>query len=228
MYYNSYYNPNFEKNIVDKVLERGQRLRGAMVQSILDNNPLSEVITSKTSQVSVRLDDLPPETNEKIQNFLKGDVMTKEDELEALDTLRSMSVSDLCRTTDKTYRSDGSCDCFTCKDYKIKDLNCDLKRANNPKVDNSCENYLQFVDSLKISVINLNLNDTGCKKVYDSLNKDRVANVTQSYFIKYEIPEILSNQQKTKSKVDSGLDNKSRVMRLCSRGSYEQGNFNIY
>ncbi|RZC39019.1 C2 domain-containing protein 3 [Asbolus verrucosus] len=227
--FNCYSTRKSDGDLVDKILERGHKLRSAMVQSILHNDPFNtEIIYSQDR--CVRLDELPEETNNKIRAFLQGDAMSREDEIATLETLRSMSAVDLCRATDKTYRSDEPCDCLTCTEYNEKDLVCDLKRNNNNEITqkiqeryrNKTMNYLKFVDSLKVTVSSVTLNEAGDKKVLDSLIKDKSAGVGQTFFLEYQIPEVLSkNHQQNKSKVDSGLDFNNTV-RLCSRRSHQQ------
>jgi hypothetical protein len=131
--FNCYSSRKVDADLVDKILDRGHRLRSAMVQSILNNDPFNPDVIYCQERKAVKLDELPPDTNDKIKAFLQGDPMSREDEVSTLETLRSMSAVDLCKATDRTYRSEDPCDCLTCFEYKEKDLNCDLKRvdANN-------------------------------------------------------------------------------------------------
>ena len=213
--FNCYNSRKIDAQLVDKILDRGQRLRSAMVQAILNNDPFNQDVIYQESK-SVRLEDLPKDSNEKIRAFLQGDAMSREDEIVTLETLRSMSAADLCRVTDRTYGSEEPCDCLTCVEYQEKDLKCDLKRESNEITQKIQERYksevsshLKFVDSVKISV--------------NSLIKEKAAGVGQTFFLEYQIPEVLvKNHQKVKTKVDSGLDS-ANVVRLCSRRTHGQG-----
>ena len=227
--FNCYNSRKIDAQLVDKILDRGQRLRSAMVQAILNNDPFNQDVIYQESK-SVRLEDLPKDSNEKIRAFLQGDAMSREDEIVTLETLRSMSAADLCRVTDRTYGSEEPCDCLTCVEYQEKDLKCDLKRESNEITQKIQERYksevsshLKFVDSVKISVNSVFLNQAGDKKVADSLIKEKAAGVGQTFFLEYQIPEVLvKNHQKVKTKVDSGLDS-ANVVRLCSRRTHGQG-----
>ncbi|KAH0818017.1 hypothetical protein GEV33_004773 [Tenebrio molitor] len=229
--FNCYSSRKVDADLVDKILDRGHRLRSAMVQSILNNDPFNPDVIYSQERKAVKLDELPPDTNDKIKAFLQGDPMSREDEVSTLETLRSMSAVDLCKATDRTYRSEDPCDCLTCFEYKEKDLNCDLKRvdANNEitqkiqeRYKSEAGNYLKFVDSVKISVNSVVLNEAGDRKVLGSLAKDKAAGVGQTFFLEYQLPEVLAkNHQKNKAKIDSGRDF-GNIVRLCSRRSHQQ------
>ncbi|XP_044255228.1 uncharacterized protein LOC123005506 [Tribolium madens] len=232
--FNCYSERKLDSDLIDKILERGQRLRSAMVQSILRHDPLNLDVINDQVKKPTKLDDLPHDSNSKIRAFLQGDPLSREEEIWALETLRSMSATDLCKVTDRTYRSEEPCDCLTCHEYREKDLNCDLKRVENSneitekiqqRYKNEFANYIKFVDSVKVSVNSVLLNEAGDKKVLNSLIKDKASSVGQNFFLEYQIPEILvRNSPKNKSKVDSGLDS-GNLVRLCTRRSHQVVNF---
>lgn len=228
--FNCYSDRKLDPDLIDKVLERGQRLRNAMVQAILTHDPLNTDVISDHQGKSIRIDELSHETTRKIRAFLQGDPLSRKDEIWTLETLRSMSATDLCKVTDRTYKSEEPCDCLTCHEYREKDLNCDLKRVENSneitqkiqqRYKNEFGSYIKFVDSVKVSVNSVLLNEAGEKKVNNSLFKSKTSGVGQTFFLEYQIPEVLvKNYQKNKSKVDSGLDS-ANVVRFCARRSQE-------
>lgn len=240
-----------KNNLIEKILHQGQRLRNAMVQSILDHDPFNTDIFNDyniNSHVPSRLrkkipsqcssldNDLQDIEKQKIQLFLKGESMNKQDQVEALETLRSMSSENLCKTTNETFLS--KCVCATCLKYEKGDLSCDLKRFKkqicinekeekdkdeiSPKVHNENEiiKYLKYVDCMQISIHDLILNDTGNKKVnsYVTADKKMLAGGSQTFFIEYELPFILSvstSGKKVRKSVTSVSHN--NFVRICAR-----------
>lgn len=241
------YSNKLNSNVVEKILEQGQRLRNSMVQSILNNDPLNtDVLSVKhfntpTSSIDQPLCPQLKLDETKLEAYLKGDYMTKEEEKLALDTFRSMSDVDLCRATDRSYSGyKKNCTCNTCREYNTKDLNCDIKRSNEQTYrSNYSENsnkitkyiedqyryenckYLKFVDSLKVSVHSLILNEAGNCKVW-SADRKVPFNVSETYFLEYRVPDcIQKTTHSSKAKVDSGLD--EHFNRVCARRNYGEG-----
>ncbi|XP_050315160.1 C2 domain-containing protein 3-like [Anthonomus grandis grandis] len=130
-----------KETLVDKILDQGQRLRNAMVQSILQNDPLSsEVFLSKTHNTPMSsLSSLTTRTaadKKLLEAFINGDYLTKEQEELALETIRSLPASEVCETTEKTLSS--RCSCPTCLSYHENNLKCHLRREH--RVSTNCQN----------------------------------------------------------------------------------------
>ncbi|KAJ8937561.1 hypothetical protein NQ314_011796 [Rhamnusium bicolor] len=246
-----------DKNLVEKILEQGQKLRNAMVGSILKQDPFNtEIIYNKHFNTPrntknelndfKKVDPLTTLDEKRLEAFIKGEYMTKEEEKLALDTLRSLSAPDLCKTTEKSLNSarDSSCKCYTCEIYNSNNLYCDLRRKNikeNPDYKNSYPdneitrdiqekyrnentNFLKYVDSLKVSINSLILNETGNQKVSSPIKNKVPYDLNQSYFLEYHVPDSLVNKDiVSKSKVNSGLEN--NYVRLCSRRNNDSINF---
>lgn len=209
-----------KNSLVDKILEQGQRLRNAMVQSILQNDPHSADVLfhhNKKYNTPVSNDtgltDQPLKDNKLITAFLHGDYLTKQQEEQALNTIRSMSLSDVCDTTEHTLGS--KCTCITCTAYNNNNLKCDLRRTN-PAVDEAVDKeFLKQVDSLKVVLQSICLNSLGQKKVNQGLS-GQISSLNETYFVEYSLPEVfIKNMTKSKSKVDSGLEN--NYVRVCAR-----------
>ncbi|CAH0561232.1 unnamed protein product [Brassicogethes aeneus] len=208
------------KDLVDKILEQGQRLRNSMVQSILNNDPLyvdsNKHYNTPVSSVELHKHvDTSQFDDKKLESFLKGDYLSREDEKIALDTFRSMSDVDLCKTTERMYSANSrTCSCSTCRDYHSKDLNCDIKRSKSDKnisIRYENEKYFKFVDSLKVTVHSLVLNGAGSRKICD-----KNVPLGETYFLEYIVPDLLQkNVGFVKSKVNSGLDTNS--VRICAK-----------
>lgn len=205
-------------SLVDKILEQGQRLRNSMVQSILQNDPHSADVLfhhNKKYNTPVSSDtgltDQPLKDNKLITAFLHGDYLTKQQEELALSTIRSMSLSDVCENTDHTLGS--KCTCITCTAYNTNNLKCDLRRTN-PAVDKDTQ-FLKQVDSLKVVLQSILLNSLGQKKVNQGFS-GQSSSLNETYFVEYCLPEVfIKNMTKSKSKVDSGLEN--NYVRVCAR-----------
>lgn len=272
-------------NLVEQILEQGQRLRAAMVQTILNNDPFNlDLVKTQNFKSYSETDALKPmhainadnrretkslslEDKHKFLAYLRGEKMTRSDERQVLDTFRAMSNADICDATERSYNADYSCSCDTCKAYYKHNLSCDfnhsatslcrvknnvplLNLSNNTKFaakSKKMENQtgvsysypshsvkcLKYVDSLKISIHSLILNQEGNKKVYgNSLDKKLKlpTSITHTYFIEYQIPDIIMKPVvRTKSKVDSGLDSHNLV-RMCSKKLHNEGRntYNLY
>lgn len=247
-----------KNNLIEKILHQGQRLRNAMVQSILDHDPfnteifndyntntlvtsrLRKKVPSYCSSLDINLLDTE---KRKIQLFLKGESMNQRDQVEALDTLRSMSSENLCKTTNETYHS--KCPCTTCLKYNKDDLNCDLKRFKKNLIDkeekiiqeqicikphnkNEISKYLKYVDCMQISIHDLILNDKGNKKInsYMTVDKKIPAWGSQTFFIEYELPFVLSVSTSGK-KLQKSVTNSSNnnFVRICARRISSEGKY---
>ncbi|XP_060531036.1 uncharacterized protein LOC132704799 isoform X2 [Cylas formicarius] len=218
-------NSNFKMvdgKLVEKILEQGQKLRNAMVESILKNDPFSAELTSRKHYTTPRDSSLSvPKHADKIADsklleaYLNGDYLTREQETSAMETIRTMPVLELSNQTQKTLHNVGKiCTCTTCLAYMDTNLNCDLRR-NEGEIMKPCNNtnILKFVDSLKVILHGIQLNETGLKRIS---NKEQLqySALNECYFLEYKVPDILTKKLK-KSKVDSGLTNTS--VRFCSR-----------
>ncbi|XP_074037878.1 uncharacterized protein [Leptinotarsa decemlineata] len=243
-----------DSNLVEKILEQGQKLRNAMIGSILKNDPFSTEILinnhyntprSSRSELSnnTKTENVIPLNDKRLEAFIKGDCMSKEEEKLALDTLRSLSAPDLCETTERTLKSTniGGCKCYICKVYNSKYLSCDSKlnsqkemEFQSPPQHEVTENIpgkykacgvqtLKFVDSLKIAINNLILNDIGNQKILSTVNSKVPCKSSSNFFLEYKVPEILVTSAKHKSKVDSGLE--TNHVRLSSRKTSNVINF---
>lgn len=128
----SLYSKRNYNNIVDQILEQGQRLRNSMVESILNNDPLNtNVINYKyrydnnndnSNSCRSTSDDtgksLSIEEKELFLAYVRGDTMNKIEEKQALDTFGKMSITDVYNLTDRTCLSyKATCNCDTCKAY---------------------------------------------------------------------------------------------------------------
>lgn len=219
-----------KESLVDKILEQGQRLRNAMVESILLNDPLSSgIIYNKTYNTPVpsetKLIGKPIGDKKLLEAFLSGDYLTKDQEEIALNTIRSMPVSDVCDTTERTLLS--KCSCSTCAAYYRNNLKCDLRRSPNcnkkfsigQKEEANFDGHqiLKEVDSLKVILQSIHLNSFGTKKVTQYLSKRQFSSgLNETYFVEYYIPDIFTKEvPKSKSKTDSGLE--SNHVRVCAR-----------
>ncbi|KAJ8945065.1 hypothetical protein NQ318_005245, partial [Aromia moschata] len=226
-----------DKSLVDKILEQGQRLRNAMVGSILKNDPFNtEIIynkhfnTPRSSGTELNrfkaVDNLTSLDEKRLEAFIKGEYMTKDEEKLAVDTLRSLSAPALCKTTERSLSSGrlSTCRCYVCEIYNANNLYCDLRRKSPKQTVERLETYpsnevtreiqekyrtdngniLKHVDSMKVSINSLVLNEIGNQK--------------------YVVPDYLvSKSFVSKSKVNSGLENNH--VRLCSRRNNDTVNF---
>lgn len=243
-----------DTSLVNKILEQGQKLRNSMVGSILKNDPFNTDIiyskhftTPKTSSSDFTdFKSLSPFTSideKRVEAYIKGEYMTKDEERLALDTLRSMSAPDLFKTTERTLNSTclSTCKCYICEIYNSNNLYCDLRRKSKDingtnqcfsseiakdiqeKYKNENKAMLKYVDSLKVLINNLTLTETGNRKVSDN-DKKVPYNFNQTYFLEYCIPDCIVNKCIiSKSKVNSGLE--SNFFRFCSRRNNDLINF---
>ncbi|XP_066246951.1 uncharacterized protein [Euwallacea similis] len=212
-------------SLVDKILEQGQKLRNAMVQSILQNDPFhSDILCSNNNYdtaVTSRVSLTGSGTGDKklLEAFLNGDYLTKDEEKIALSTVRSMAGLEVFKSTEEKLFT--KCLCSTCSIYHTNNLKCDLRRneaAFKPTESiNSIDalNVLKQVDSLKIILQSIHLNSLGEKKIVQDFNKPS-SHLNEIFFVKYCIPEVFINDTvKSKSKVDSGLERNQ--IQVCSR-----------
>lgn len=98
------------------------------------NTPCSNSLTSNSNH---NLDT--DSTDQKcLEAYIRGDCMTKQDEKLALQTLKSISASELFKTVEKSLNPicnfTCKCNCQTCINYNSIYLDCDLKR-NKSQLD---------------------------------------------------------------------------------------------
>lgn len=218
---------------------------------IFNDYQTNSIVTSRLrktipSQCSNSESNLLDVEKRKLKSFLKGESMKQRDKIEALDTLRSMSSENLLKTTNEAYGS--NCKCMTCLKYDKEDLNCDLKRFKQswgseeekiiheksvakPQKENVINKYLKYVDCLQISVHDLTLNDKGNKKIDSCATSDKKTLPwgSQTFFIEYELPFILSvstSGKKIKKTVTS--INNNNFVRMCARRTSNRGNPSCY
>lgn len=198
--------------LVDTVLEQGQRLRSSMIESILENDPLFKT-TNYTQRHNADLHK--PDT---LEAYLRGDPLSEDDQTVAFDSIKTLNAKQLSDITNRIFCS--KCKCNICMEYDGIAFKDDTRRKpsenkaiydiNETFPSEEHKNYLKYVDSLKINVHSLSLNETGNRKVGNQVP------FNQTFFIEYRIPSILLKNVKNKSKVDSGLDSNG-VVRICSR-----------
>lgn len=199
-----------DRNLVEKVLEQGLELRNAMVASILKNDPFYRDVIYKqldvppSSEIRLECNKNANITSDerRLEAFIKGECMTKEEEKLALDTLRSLSAPDLCKTAERSMGSNTyRCSCYTCEIYNSNYPNCDINCKNTYNdahykyhYDNvitremqdkyHTENYylLKYADSLKISVGSFSLNEIGIQRVLsEAVEKSKTFNQNFSW-----------------------------------------------
>lgn len=187
------------------------------------------------------------ESQEKLEEYLTGKSMSREEQQQVLDTVQSMSAVDLCKITERSYEKFKPCDCKICTTYMQEDFRCDLKRRaikptaiNTSRSDSSditkiiqdtyrsqAENYLKYVDSIQIGVHNLTLNEMGTRKITASEIDAKIklpASVNHTYFVEYHVPDVIVN--KTMGKNLPGFD--SNFVRICSKKLFHDGRFYYY
>lgn len=185
--------------IVQKVLNQGQRLRNAMVETIIDNDPLNkEVYINKSTQRTTKSEDF----NRNVQ-----------DEQFILDTIRTISPPASC-IHQKVDESEPPQEKLSKKfEYLIK-----------PGLIPDCP-FLQYVDSVKIYIHTLILNATGWRKLAGTDTNTSFRPPT--FFIEYTIPQILTqgvnpNESRVTVNIRNFQRNNNNV-RLCSRKVIKQG-----
>lgn len=200
-----------DTNLIDKVLEQGQRLRNSIVKSILNNDPFnSDVLLANSIPNSAKNVIANSQNQEQnVINYLKGDPMSPEEKQTALSVIQNMSPNELCKTTERTFESyKKSCNCYICNLYESENLSCDLKRSATYSNKSNCvvppidlvqkidendthsaqnEKLLKHVDSMQVTVHSLHLNSAGVRKLICD-NTDRKLNLSSmncSYFVEY-------------------------------------------
>lgn len=135
---------NPRSNLVRQVLEQGQRLRAAMVQTILSQEPMSANVLCNTyitetpptiigppiNNTTELINNITHADRTKFLSYLRGDKMSIAEEQEVLHTFRSMSNSDIYELTEHAKQSDDVCDCDTCKTYQSTVENKVLTNSN--------------------------------------------------------------------------------------------------
>ncbi|ENN76373.1 hypothetical protein YQE_07095, partial [Dendroctonus ponderosae] len=100
-----------------------------------------------------------------LEAFLNGDYLTKEQEQMALNTARSVPMEEVCNTIGKSNFS--KCACAVCSAYHPTNLKCDLRRPQTQLKQlkgGVPADALKQVDSLKIILQSVHLNNAGSKK----------------------------------------------------------------
>lgn len=190
------------------------------------NTPCSTSLTLNTDHF-----DTEPFDQKCLEAYIRGDCMTKQDEKLAIQTLKSISASELFKTVENSLNTickfSSTCNCETCYNYNSINLDCDY-RINKTKypskntevipqiqslVQIENEKYLKYVDSLKISVGSLNINQSGWDNIYKSLGNHKPSYLI-NYFLQYKIPNFLTSADK-QSKIDSGIEQNN--VKICAR-----------
>lgn len=195
---------------------------------------------SKNSRsINIDLPLVDKVNQEKLEEYLSGKSVSREEEQELLDLIQTMSATDLCKITERSYEKFVPCDCSICTTYIKEDLRSDLRRTVNtnrtPRSDSSditktiqetyrsqAEIYLKYVDSIQIGVHNLTLNDMGNRKVLASEIDTKIKlppSINHTYFVEYHVPDCISNKSQTKTLI--GVDN--NYVRLCSKKLHHDG-----
>nr|CAI5849123.1 unnamed protein product [Callosobruchus analis] len=234
-----------DSNLAEKILKQGQKLRVSMIESILKNDPFNTDIiymkdfsTPQSSRTNLSknkildFDDLNPCSDvdeNRLNAFIRGECMTKEEEQLALDTLRSLSAPELCRTAARSLTCQVEpCQCTTCQIYNsflkttpkirtkinpIHETINSLHGQHNPYLQ-----LLDYVDSLKLSINNFKLTERGIHKVLANCT-DEASIRYINFFLEYHIPEQITS---------SHIQNKSfsqNCVRLCSKLSNNSVSF---
>ncbi|KAL1509796.1 hypothetical protein ABEB36_004478 [Hypothenemus hampei] len=205
-----------KESLVDKILEQGQKLRNAMVQSILQNDLQNRAnnLDTKTHNTPVSsffsLSNRSDEERNLFEAFLNGDYLTKQQEELVLNTARSIPPAEFLLATERTFFPK-KCKCDICAEYHNNNLKCDLRRTTTQNADKelvkrSNQDFLKQVDSIKVILQNIDLNSYGIKKITNGCNFQS-SSLGESYFIEYSIPQVfVKDVVKSKSKTDSGLE----------------------
>ena len=167
-------------NLVEQVLEQGQRLRNAMVQTILNNDPFYTIVGThksyeksdgKYKEFSESVNEGQGKTNDRRLTkeeknrficYLRGEAMSKEEEKDVLDTFREMSNVDIFEATERLNPYSEACECDTCKTYFQHSAKCYSDYFN------TCHNKFQLPS------LNLKTVDTLCdnNNIFTILNLD--------------------------------------------------------
>lgn len=166
---------------------------------------------------------------QRLEAYIRGDHMPQHEEKLALQTLKSISAIELYKTVEDSLKTicnlPCNCKCQTCHNYNSAYLNCDLRRnkfhitkmsANNQITEikqsylNENIKYLKYIDSLKVAIGSLNINDIGWQTISASLSDSTPANLI-NYFLEYSISDCLI----APSKIGTGI--KHNTVKLCAK-----------
>lgn len=232
---------NFDKvpdmNLIDKVLEQGQKLRNSIVKSILNNDPFNSDVLIANSMPNSAKNVITSLQNQEqnVINYLKGDPMSPEEKQNVLSVIQNMSPNELCKTTERSFGSyKKSCNCYICNLYESENLSCDLKRSATYSNKSDCvvppidltqktdenftvqnEKLLKYVDSMQVTVHSLELNSTAVQKLICD-RQSKVLSMNYSYFVEYWVSEDVL-------KIDRNLKSFSRnCVRICSKKTSDE------
>nr|CAH7764653.1 unnamed protein product [Callosobruchus chinensis] len=235
-----------DNRLVEKILKQGQKLRASMIESILENDPFNTDIlykkdfcTLQSSRANLSKNkilasgDHNPcsDVDEKrLDAFIRGECMTKEEEQLALDTLQSLSAPELCRTTARSLTSQVElCQCTTCSIYNSYLKSTPKQRTEINSIHDTTINtlhgqpnpnlqLLDYVDSLKLSINNLKLTERGIQKVLAEC-PDEASILSINFFLEYHIPAKV---------ISSNIQDRSfsqNCVRLCAKLSNNSVSF---
>ncbi|KAK4880659.1 hypothetical protein RN001_008805 [Aquatica leii] len=258
-------NANQRVNIVEQILEQGQRLRNAMVKSILDNDPfyIDAIDTNNvrnlknTKLLNNTLKTIETDGICKLKTAKSAQVMSAEfpnlycgchicniykREIFLSDKFSHIPPLHLLNRAQTKYHSahftDNESDIVDCEMPSTSNLQSEMVTSNytedklqplnsSEQIVKSIQNnyrskaisLFKYIDSMKISILNISLNNAGNRKALASgvNSKYRLpTSISQSYFVEYNVPDCLTNGlTRSNSKVDSGLT--SNLFRVCSK-----------
>lgn len=127
-------------SLVDRILEQGQRLRNSMVQTILNNDPFNQEFLqnsnyNQTAGVDLKKDSLsskctchkkPANTDayqaqlEHFDKYLRGEEMTVNDEIRALESIASLPSTSFKKYSSCCLMGHYKKGCDLCKEYENK------------------------------------------------------------------------------------------------------------
>lgn len=197
--------------LVEQILQQGQRLRNAMVKSILDNNPLDKEF--ETKELDLELDNL----------------------IASSPYLDAACDCQICRAyvreklnSDGFHVPDRCCakrNCDKCSDDGIKTSRHATDGDETKTIIAVDNDPYKLANCLRITVHKLRLNEAGNRKASGSsldMKHKLPTALSHTYFVEYRVPKcLLRDRTKPDSKVDSGLD--SNVTRICSKKIHNQG-----
>lgn len=209
--------------LVEQILQQGQRLRTAMVKSILDNNPLDKEFEAK--ELDLELDNLIASSP-----YLDAECDCRICRAYAREKLNSdrPNIPDGCcskRSANKL-RSCDKCgdDGIKTDDHHFKEASAGDETKTIIAVDND---PYKLANCLRITIHKLRLNEAGNRKASGSsldMKYKLPTALSHTYFVEYRIPKcLLRDRAKSDSKIDSGLG--SNVTRVCSKKIHKQGSY---
>lgn len=238
--------------IVHKVLKQGQRLRNAMVETILDNDPFNKDVYNPVaapkldSQLSTARNQSEFDKNTRVFDYLTGANVSPLEEEQILNTIRTISpaISMIQLASDLHFQNTN--EAITQREKPVAVMNpTSQPQTSNVKIFNDYKyeklksisqksiltnnenenNLLSFVDSFKVYVYTLKFNSAGWRKVFGYENKSLVSRAP-TFFVEYILPQLLNEdalkQNEKKTKVNSNIVN--RATRFCSKKVVQEGN----